>query len=254
MKELKRRVVRATVWVFKQFGLKLSRLSRDEMSQVAACLDHLGVTVLFDIGANVGNFAIPMKSAGFTGKVVCFEPLPDAHAMLITNTQVIPDIIVHERVALGDAPGTTAINIAGNSVSSSILDMLPAHSDACPESSYVSSAETDVLRLDQVFDSYVSSNDVAFLKIDTQGYETKVLDGAGAALDRVDGLLLELSLVPLYEGQALWKDIVEQLQNRGFKLWRVTPGFSDLDTGQTLQFDGLFVRSSKADAPEMRSV
>lgn len=248
MKDLKRYVVLATVWVFKQFGLKLSRLSRDEMSQVAACLDHLGVTVLFDVGANVGKFAKSMKSAGFSGKVICFEPLPDAHAKLIANTRAIPDIIIHERVALGDAPGTTTINIAGNSVSSSILDMLPAHSDVRPESSYVSSVETDVLRLDQVFDSYVSSSDIAFLKIDTQGYETHVLDGAGDTLDRVDGLLLELSLVPLYEGQTLWKDIVERLENRGFNLWRVTPGFTDHDTGRTLQFDGLFVRSKAVDS------
>lgn len=253
MRDIKRRLIQLILTFFGWFGLRISRKSRDEMSQIAATLDHMGTTVLFDIGANVGKFARSVKTAGFRGKVVCFEPLPDAHAQLLANTASFPDVVVHERVALGDEAGSTTINVAGNSVSSSLLKMLPSHSDVSPESSYVSAVETEVRRLDQVFDAYASANDVVFLKIDTQGYETHVLDGAGAYLDRVDGLLLELSLVPLYEGQSLWKDIVDRLYEAGFTLWRVTPGFTNYQSGQTLQFDGLFIRSRAAQTPSDRS-
>lgn len=243
MRDLRRFLIQLTLKFLGLFGLRLSRKSRDEMSQVVASLDYIGATVLFDVGANVGKFARSVKSAGFRGKVVCFEPLPDAHSQLIVNAGSLPDVIVHDRMALGDEAGSTMINVAGNSVSSSLLEMLPSHSDVRPESSYVSAVETEVRRLDQVFDTYASPNDVVFLKIDTQGYETHVLNGAGSRLDRVDGLLLELSLIPLYEGQTLWKDIVDRLSDAGFSLWRVMPGFTNYQSGQTLQFDGLFLRS-----------
>jgi hypothetical protein len=51
-----------------------------------------------------------------------------------------------------------------------------------------------------------------------------------------------MSLVPLYEGQRLWKDILHRLEAEGFVLWQIIPGFSDPESGRSLQFDGVFYR------------
>ena len=81
------------------------------------------------------------------------------------------------------------------------------------------------------------------LKIDTQGYEAPVLDGAGDLLSRFAAVSLELSFVPLYEGQQLYDQLTGRLRDAGFTLYCLDAGFGDPRTGRMLQCDGLFVRS-----------
>ena len=81
-----------------------------------------------------------------------------------------------------------------------------------------------------------------FLKIDTQGYEFEVLHGAVKGLNRFQGILVEVSLIELYEGQKSWLEIFKFIQSHGFKLWSVDRGFSNKTNGQTLQLDLCFFR------------
>jgi hypothetical protein len=62
-----------------------------------------------------------------------------------------------------------------------------------------------------------------------------VLDGAADTLQRAQGVLLELSLVPLYEGQRLWQDIIARMETAGFTLWVLQKGFTDPRTDRSLQ-------------------
>lgn len=225
------------------FGLKMSRIQHDDPHRIVSGLTAHRVNVVFDVGANTGQFAKSLREAGYSGKIVCFEPLLDAHEKLRNRFDRDEKTLIHPRTALGDASGSININVSRNSVSSSILNLLSSHSDAAPESAYVDTIETDIDRLDNVFADYVTEGDCVFLKIDTQGYEWNVLNGAEACLDKVDGLLLEMSLVPLYDGQRLWKDILHRLEGEGFFLWQILPGFSEPTSGQTLQFDGVFYRT-----------
>jgi hypothetical protein len=87
-----------------------------------------------------------------------------------------------------------------------------------------------------------------FLKIDVQGFEPQVLEGAARLLDRTQGVQLELSLAPLYEGQTLFLPLVDWLAKKGFELWALIPGFIDNKTGRMLQVDGIFFRP---DAPSI---
>ncbi len=223
-------------------GLTVSRTRNDEPHQIVKGLLEHRIDVVLDVGSNTGQFARSIRRADYRNKIVCFEPLPDAHEKLRNRFAGDETIIVHPRSALGDECGSIRINVSANSVSSSILDLLPSHADAAPDSEYIDIVETDIDRLDNVFADYVKPGDRVFLKIDTQGYEWNVLDGAKESLDRIDGLLLEMSLVPLYEGQRLWNDIVHRLEGEGFKLWQILPGFSDPVSGRLLQFDGTFYR------------
>lgn len=80
------------------------------------------------------------------------------------------------------------------------------------------------------------------MKIDTQGFEWQVLDGARTTLPKFQRVLLELSLVPLYEGQHLWQEMIGRLEQEGFTLWALQPGFIDPINGRTMQVDGIFYR------------
>jgi hypothetical protein len=99
--------------------------------------------------------------------------------------------------------------------------------------------------LDSIANRYLNKNSNLFIKIDTQGYEWQVLDGANETLKRAQGVLCELSLVPLYHEQRLWRDVVDRLDQKGFMLWALQRGFTNPKTGQSLQMDGIFVRKKK---------
>ena len=202
----------------------------------------LGIDLVFDVGANVGQFARNAREEGYRNTIVSFEPLSDAHGLLIQSAGGDERWIVHERCALGAAPGEANMNVAQNSFSSSLLPMLATHSDAAPESVYIGHDLTRVITLDSVFDHYGVGSERVFLKIDTQGYEKQVLDGARASLPRIMAVQLELSVVPLYESQSLYRHFFAFFEEAGFTLWSLSPGFTDRRTGQLLQFDAVFVR------------
>ena len=201
------------------------------------------IDLIFDIGANQGQFATEVRRGGYAGKIVSFEPLSDAYSKLLQASTGDSAWEAYPRCALGDHNGEIEINIAGNSLSSSILPMLDAHRTAAPESIYQGKEVVAVKTLDTVAAPYLTSARAPFLKIDTQGYESKVLDGAEVTLPLVKGVLVELSLVPLYEGQPLWLEMIERLEVAGFVLWAFDPVFSDPRDGRTLQIDGVFYRA-----------
>jgi FkbM family methyltransferase len=211
-------------------------------AQMAALLRHFEIDVVLDVGANAGQYGLSLRKGGYTGRIVSFEPLEAAHARLSDRATRDSAWIVHPRSAVGSSSGQIEINVAGNSVSSSVRPMLAAHSEAAPESQFVATERVDLITLDSVYGQYCPPPSRALLKIDTQGFEKEVLDGAVQASRSLRAVQLELSLVPLYEGQHLWDYFMERLRQEGFGLWAFLPGFADPRTGQTLQVDAVFAR------------
>jgi FkbM family methyltransferase len=200
------------------------------------------VDLLLDVGANVGQYVIENRQQGYLGQVVSFEPLPDAYQTLRENAYGDTEWVIHERCAVGSEIGQTEINISKNSFSSSLLPMLETHSDSAPESVYIGTASTPVITLDSVYERYAKDKKKVFLKIDTQGFEAHVLAGALKSLQSIFAVQLELSLVPLYANQELYPYFLKFFEEQGFYLWQIIPGFIDNDSGQSLQFDAIFLR------------
>lgn len=212
-----------------------------QMPQARQIIEQVSPAVVIDVGANSGEYAFDLREKGFAGEIVSFEPLPDAHAELVERAASDPLWIAAPRMALGDRPGTTEINVAGNSYSSSMLEMLALHASEAPGSAYVDKARCEVSRLDDALDRLGVTVTDAFLKIDTQGYEHQVLLGATRTLARCVAVQIEISLVPLYAGAVpTWKTIA-LLGEAGFDLAYTAPVFQAED-GRMLQIDGTFVR------------
>jgi len=91
-----------------------------------------------------------------------------------------------ENFVFGNDDGKSEINIAGNSFSSSIFEMLPAHLQAAPKSAYIGKEEISVRKIDSIIVNYYRPEQRLFLKIDTQGYEKNVLEGATSSLDKIE--------------------------------------------------------------------
>jgi FkbM family methyltransferase len=223
---------------FRKFGLSVSKA----IEPPPAPFLHARTDLLLDVGANIGQYARLTRAQGYKNRLVSFEPLPDAHTALVKAARSDKAWIIHPRCAVGAEVGETDINVAKNSYSSSVLPMLAAHASADPDSIYVGKERTQVVTLDSIFPMYYHGSENVFLKIDTQGYEKRVLEGAKQSLKHIKGVQLELSIVPLYESEQLYDYFFEFFKEHGFTLWSLIPGFADKTTGRLLQFDGVFLR------------
>lgn len=228
----------------KQFGYEILGPSRSYATQnsLASLLRQEQINLVIDVGANTGQFAMELSAFGYRGRILSFEPLASAHAQLRIKAKAYPNWTVADRTAIGAERGSVEIHVARASASSSILDMLPNHLEAAPESIYIGKETVPINRLDEV--CALSPADRVVLKIDVQGYEGQVLKGAPRVLESCRAVISEMSLVPLYEGQVLAKALWELLAANGFELWGLEPGFRNPVTGRLLQFDGVFVRQA----------
>lgn len=196
----------------------------------AKLLTDRRLDLVLDVGANAGQWAGEVRQEGYRGRLICFEPLLSAFTKISEPEKL--------RVALGNSDGTTVLNVAGgNTRSSSILPMADRHVAAAPETAYVATEEVPLHRLDAY-----EYREPCFLKIDAQGSELDILTGAQATLAYCVGLELELSLVELYEGQALAHELIPYVYERGFRMLSVWPGFTDPVSGELLQMNGMFAR------------
>lgn len=222
------------------------QLERAPLKQLMLAMHDFRIDLVLDIGANTGQFAQELLGQGFSGEIHSVEPLPDAHRTLDAAAAKHPNWKVLEPVAAGRDERLVEIAVAGNSYSSSVLEMLDRHIAAAPGSAPIGKITVQQKPLDALFAGILDRPRAALLKIDTQGYEYLILQGAQQCLGRVSLVLLELSLQPLYKDQMLWLDLIDYMKRHGFEVWSVQPEFCDPKTGQLLQVNGLFFRNSPA--------
>jgi FkbM family methyltransferase len=210
---------------------------------LAGLLRQEQINLVLDVGANTGQFAGDLRAAGYAGRIVSFEPLTSAHAKLRKQAERDPNWTVADRTAIGAQAGLIDIHVSENSVSSSILNMLPSHSEADPQSRYMETETVPINRLDDLIS--LARTDRALLKIDVQGYERQVLDGAKQVLADCHAVISEMSLVPMYDGELLAREMWDLLAAQNFEVWSLDACFRSPETGRVLQLDGLFVRRAK---------
>lgn len=211
----------------------------------ALLLAELGVDLVIDVGANEGQYGKSLRAEGYAGRILSFEPQASAFKVLSSQARLMPDWRC-ARCALGSEMGHLRLNVAGNSYSSSLLDMLDAHVEAAPESRIVQTETVEVVRLDAALDQNDWSARRTMLKVDVQGYEDRVLAGSTGILDRIVLLELEVSFVALYEGQKLFSEINEWALKNGFVLIALEEGFRNPKTRRLLQADALYARTDAA--------
>lgn len=203
------------------------------------------VNVVLDIGANSGQYATSLREADFDGRIVSFEPLAGPFSVLEKNASG-DSMWDCRRCALGDHDGKASINVAGNAgASSSVLPMLASHRDVLPSANYVGTEDVTMCRLDSLAPTILGPNDLAFVKIDVQGFEKQVIAGGRATVDsQCAGMQIELSFLPLYEGGMLVREALDLVRSLGFMLTGFVPFFVDVRTGRLLQADGVFFRDA----------
>lgn len=204
-------------------------------------IDNENINVVLDVGAHNGAYGKNLREDGYSKRIISFEPLNEAFQFL--KQKADSDMYWEcQHLALGDSIGKTTINVSGHLTSSSILPITDRHVDASPSSGTITTQEINVATLDSLSEKIIKPEDKIFMKVDVQGYEKHVLNGAKNTLNQIHVIELELSFSKMYEGGPLFSEMLSFLDQLGFSLVAINQVFSDPATGHMLQADGVFIR------------
>ena len=96
--------------IARSFGYDLlpRKKAKIPSTRLVALLDHHRINTVFDVGANVGQYGKRLRSSGYKGRIISFEPLTAAHAELSRAAAGDPFWEVAPPMAIGDAEGATS--------------------------------------------------------------------------------------------------------------------------------------------------
>lgn len=222
-------------WTF----IKTKKLPQNRLMQL---LDSHKIDLVLDVGANIGQYSKSLRKGGYKGRIVSFEPTSAAHAS-ITNTSIQdPKWQVAPQQAIGDMDGHVDINVSSDSDMSSILDLEESTVDTLPGSLVSEVENVPIFKLSSIFETYKNAANKTFLKVDTQGFEWQVLQGAEDILPQISGIQLELSLLPMYKGEQTFEKITGWLNERNFEPHLIIPGYFSRKLNRQMQVDIIFFR------------
>jgi FkbM family methyltransferase len=200
--------------------LKRISLGRDPWSDVRTILGD-DVSCIFDVGAHIGQTASRLVAAFPRAHVYSFEPDPHSFGQLEALAKRT-DRIDAINAAVGDADGHARFFVNRFDQTNSLLRAAPeAHQFLLDSGGLVVRSELTVPVL--TLDRFCSSRGIVridVLKVDAQGYELRVLDGAQGLLTSgmVPVIYLEVCFVRIYEGQPLFPELYQYLFDRGYRL------------------------------------
>ena len=232
------RLLRSVGWEVRKYHRAATYPARIE-----ALLGAAGSDLVLDVGANVGQTGRALRSLGYAGRIVSFEPLAAAHQALCMASESDPAWEVAPRMAIGDENGEIEINVSRRDNSSSVLPIRATLVTAAPQAAYVGTERAPLARLDTAAADYIGAAENIYLKADVQGYEMQVLEGAVGIMPKISAVQLELSFSALYEGQTLYRELLEYLADCDYELFGLSPGFTDAASGKLLQADGFFIKA-----------
>ncbi len=224
----------------KKMGFDIRRFPSKSQHELLKYLEKNNVNTCFDVGANIGQYGQFVRSIGYAGKIISFEPQKKAFAELKKKAAKDATWEVYN-IGLGDWDGNSVINISENSVSSSILDISEMLVNTISETTYVAVEDIVVNRLD-TFVCKAGLKDNFFLKIDAQGFESKILKGTEACFGQVYALQLELAFITLYKEEKLFDEMKKNIEDKGFYISHIESNFSNPNDGRLLQADVIFLR------------
>ena len=199
-----------------------------------------GHPIIFDAGANVGDFISAFRQTFDRPVIHAFEPGPEIFKKLQANTVGLPNVTLNN------------IGLAAKSG-----EMIFLENDHVKMSSFLEPGKDCWGRIQRqvktqvgTIDDYCAENDIGqidVLKCDTQGYDLEVMYGAERMLreGRLQLIFTEINFSDMYKGQPGLDEIYRFLRTRNFRLvtfYRFA--YQDNRAGWT---DALFARDDRAD-------
>jgi FkbM family methyltransferase len=208
--------------------------------------ERYAVDCVLDVGANAGQYAAELRQAGYRGRLLSFEPVPQLCVRLRAAAAGDAAWTVHP-IALGRQAGVAELNVTRHDVFTSFREPLPFAGQRFGEGTEVARRErVAVRRLEDVLDELLGGGPPprCFLKMDTQGYDLEVFAGLGRWARHVVGLQSEVAAIALYTGMPRMAEAIAHYEAAGFELTGLFPVSRDEPTGRVIEFDCVLVRAA----------
>lgn len=196
---------------------------------------------ILDIGGGIGATLRLYRKYFPSNRIMVFEPVAGSYQTIKAKYENDAATEIYN-VAAGNVNSKTEINIANRITSSSLLPLsAEIRSDYYDDRSLgMNRIETiETVRLDDF--SPIGNDTIGIMKMDVQGYELKVLEGAENLLNRVSIILLEAGNHDVYVGSPKYYDIDNYLRKNNFTLCDIIP--SVLDNGRLKEWDVIYINN-----------
>lgn len=229
---------------FYRFGFDIIRIGEknDRSSVRSRLIELFNISLVIDVGANKGQYIQSIRSKGYKGSVISFEPGNLAFLQLKECSKLDASWKIFNN-ALGSKNESSKIYVAKHSMMSSLL---PSNASAQIHflEETVSEQNIEVRTLDSFLnDQIINSTSNIWLKIDTEGYELEVLKGAEKLLENVKVIDIEVCFKGHRMGQPLIWDIYDYCLKKGFEFFHIGSFYYDYnDNGSAIIGDMLLIR------------
>jgi FkbM family methyltransferase len=206
-------------------------------------LNKLSINCVLDVGANRGQYGTLLRKIGYHGWILSFEPVRDSYEVLKAvaaereRWRVFP-------YALGATNERREINVAEETVFSSFLTPREESQIRFPTNRLERKEEVDVRRLDRVLETCLMdiSSPRIYLKLDTQGFDLSVIEGAQNILPRILALQTEVALSSIYQGMHSFTESIDRFQAAGFEVVDFITVNRDMDQLCAVEMDCIMAR------------
>lgn len=207
---------------------KLLKILRDPFYTKALCkgvaaaiehekmLSNLLCSVIVDVGANRGQFALVARKVFPSARIYSFEPLEGPAKKYCSIFDRDKDTILFNQ-AIGPKKETAIIHVSKRDDSSSLLPITSVQTNLFPGTEAHEMVEVQVSPLREAL-SREQLQGPALLKMDVQGFELEALRGCEDLLEMFQHIYVECSFRELYEGQAMADEVIGYIRERSFFL------------------------------------
>ena len=182
-------------------------------------LTHLPIRTIIDVGANCGQFAQHISSWFPQARIYSFEPQPEPFKELSVWAEKQKGRVVPFHLALGAQEGELDMvcNIE-DPTSSSFLKSTKTLEDCRPQMKKKAVAKTRMTTLDKwARDPSLTLEPGILIKLDTEGYDNRVIKGGQELFKAAKACNVEISLDKFFEEQADFREITDMLYDLGFR-------------------------------------
>jgi FkbM family methyltransferase len=229
--------------IYKRLGIQ--HVGRRRARDLTDFIEDRRIDTVVDVGANVGQFGESLRSEGYRGRIVSFEPTRAAFEILAKKAAADGNWEAHH-CGLGATSGTAVLHASELSVFNSILPLSDVAELHDKRMAVNHTEEIPIYPLDQFAESFAGAR--VLLKIDTQGYEKEVMEGAKQTISRVAGILMEIPVIHTYKSEWYFHDALRYMFELGFVPAQIQAvGYHSVDNVSAVDFDCLFRRRAQLD-------
>ena len=225
---------------FRMAGLDVSKSSRNPGHTLLG-LRQMPIRTVVDVGANTGQFAAHIRRVFPQANLFCFEPLAEAFAELQRWSATQTGRVEAFNLALGDKEGEVSMfRHVEHSPSSSLLQTTEVCNQLYPQTQSQDSVTVKLSTLDAALGHEPLQSEI-LIKLDTQGYERQVIQGATNVLKKAKACIVEINLFQLYDQQPSFLELAELLNRQGYRYaGNLEQTYSS--AGEVVYVDALFLK------------